>query len=79
ARVKSSLPSKGEREDVMEHSDKFVQPAILKFDGHFDHWALLMDNFLRSKEMWSLVENRVPPQTVANPTEAQKKAFDKAK
>ncbi|GJZ60538.1 retrovirus-related pol polyprotein from transposon TNT 1-94 [Tanacetum coccineum] len=63
----------------MEHSDKFVQPAIPKFDGHFDHWALLMENFLRSKEMWSLVENGVPAQTVANPTEAQKKAFDEAK
>nr|GEU94935.1 reverse transcriptase domain-containing protein [Tanacetum cinerariifolium] len=29
--------------------------------------------------MWSLVENGVPAQTVANPTEAQKKAFDEAK
>ncbi|GJS11893.1 retrovirus-related pol polyprotein from transposon TNT 1-94 [Tanacetum coccineum] len=63
----------------MENSDKFVQPAIPKFDGHFDHWALLMKNFLRSKEMWSLVENGVPEQTVANPTEPQRKAFEEAK
>jgi hypothetical protein len=28
----------------------FVQPAILKFDGHYDHWSMLMENFLRLKE-----------------------------
>nr|GEV52305.1 hypothetical protein [Tanacetum cinerariifolium] len=63
----------------MENSDKFMQPAIPKFDGHFDHWALLMENFLRSKEMWGLVENGVPAQIVANPTEQQRKAFEVAK
>nr|GEW61990.1 retrovirus-related Pol polyprotein from transposon TNT 1-94 [Tanacetum cinerariifolium] len=35
----------------------FVQAAIPKFDGHFDHWSMLMENFLRSKEYWGLVEN----------------------
>nr|DAD39485.1 TPA_asm: hypothetical protein HUJ06_013808 [Nelumbo nucifera] len=34
----------------------FVQPAIPRFDGHYDHWSMLMENFLRSKEYWSLVE-----------------------
>jgi hypothetical protein len=28
----------------------FVQPTILKFDGHYDHWSMLMENFLRLKE-----------------------------
>lgn len=36
--------------------ENFVQPAIPCFDGHYDHWSLLMDNFLRSKEYWDLVE-----------------------
>ena len=31
-------------------SSNFVQPAIPKFDGHYDHWSMLMENFLRSKE-----------------------------
>ncbi|GJU42069.1 retrovirus-related pol polyprotein from transposon TNT 1-94 [Tanacetum coccineum] len=71
--------SRGEkRVREMENSDKFVQPAIPKFDGHFDHWSLLMENFLRSKEMWGLVENGVPAQTVANPTEPQRKAFEES-
>nr|DAD24066.1 TPA_asm: hypothetical protein HUJ06_025529 [Nelumbo nucifera] len=34
----------------------FVQPAIPCFDGHYDHRSMLMENFLRSKEYWSLVE-----------------------
>ena len=38
----------------------FVQPAIPKFDGHYEHWSMLMENFLRSKEYWSLVENGIP-------------------
>jgi len=28
----------------------FVQSAISKFDGHYDRWAILMENFIRSKE-----------------------------
>ncbi|XP_047148976.1 uncharacterized protein LOC124821163 [Vigna umbellata] len=39
---------------------KFVQPAISKFDGHYDFWTMTMENFLRSKELWSLVEVGIP-------------------
>ncbi|KAJ9559520.1 hypothetical protein OSB04_004680 [Centaurea solstitialis] len=63
----------------MATSDKFVQPSIPKFDGHYDHWSLLMENFLRSKEMWNLVEEGIRGENVANPNEAQKKAIDEAK
>jgi hypothetical protein len=44
----------------MAAENNFVQPAIPKFDGHYDHWSMLMENFLRSKEYWSLVETGVP-------------------
>ncbi|KAF8409409.1 hypothetical protein HHK36_005485 [Tetracentron sinense] len=37
-------------------NNNYVQPAIPRFDGHYDHWSMLMENFLRSKEYWSLVE-----------------------
>lgn len=40
-------------------SDNFVQPAIPRFDGHYDHWSMLMENFLRSNEYWQIVENGV--------------------
>ncbi|CAL8168036.1 unnamed protein product [Prunus armeniaca] len=44
----------------MAAESNFVQPAIPKFDGHYDHWSMLMENFLRSKEYWSLVETGIP-------------------
>lgn len=44
----------------MADGTNFVQPSIPKFDGFYDHWAMLMENLLRSKEYWSLVESGVP-------------------
>nr|GMD00997.1 Retrovirus-related Pol polyprotein from transposon TNT 1-94 [Ipomoea batatas] len=44
-------------------SDHFVQPAIPRFDGHYDHWSMLMENFLRSKELWIVVETAVAEPT----------------
>ena len=43
-----------------ENNNIFVQPAIPRFDGHYNHWAMLMENFLRSKEYWELIENGIP-------------------
>ncbi|KAF7112444.1 hypothetical protein RHSIM_RhsimUnG0229000 [Rhododendron simsii] len=37
-------------------AENFVQPSIPRFDGHCDHWSMLMENFLRSKEYWTLME-----------------------
>ncbi|WJZ91107.1 hypothetical protein VitviT2T_010210 [Vitis vinifera] len=57
-------------------SSNFVQTAIPKFDGHYDHWSMLMENFLRSNEYWSLVENGIPTATEGiEPTEAQQKVI----
>ena len=44
--------------------ESFVQPAIPRFHGHYDHWSMPMENFLRSKEYWTVVISRV-----AEPTE----------
>ena len=44
-------------------SESFVQPAIPCFDGHNDHWSMLMENFLRSKEYWTIVVSRVVEST----------------
>ena len=59
------------------NNNKNVQPAILIFDGHYDHWAKLMENFLRSKEYWHLVEHGIS--IVTNKTtasEAKLKAME---
>ncbi|GKV42713.1 hypothetical protein SLEP1_g50091 [Rubroshorea leprosula] len=52
-------------------SKTFVQPAIPRFDGHYDHWSMLMENFLRSKEYWNVVEFGVAEPTTGM-SEAQK-------
>lgn len=56
---------------------KFVQPAIPRFDGYYEHWAKLMENFLRAKEYWNLIEDgidTVPANTQAS--EAQMKIIE---
>ncbi|KAI9153410.1 hypothetical protein LWI28_010915 [Acer negundo] len=37
-------------------SENYVQPSIPRFDGQYDHWSMLMENFLRSKEYWQIIE-----------------------
>jgi hypothetical protein len=32
---------------------------VPKFDGFYDHWAMLMENLLQSKEIWSSIDPRV--------------------
>ncbi|GMP64388.1 hypothetical protein CsSME_00025691 [Camellia sinensis var. sinensis] len=40
-------------------SENFVQPSIPCFYGHYDHWSMLMENFLWSKEYWLVVVSGV--------------------
>ena len=47
-------------------SDKDSLLSIPKFDGDYEHWAMLMENLLRSKEWWDLIEvGLVHPETDA--------------
>ncbi|CAL9001160.1 unnamed protein product [Prunus brigantina] len=64
----------------MTSENSYVQPAIPKFDGHYDHWSMLMENFLGSKEYWSLVENGIPAAAgEADLIEGQRKAIEDQK
>lgn len=40
-------------------SGNFTTPSVPKFDGDYDHWSLIMENLLRSKEYWSVIESGV--------------------
>jgi hypothetical protein len=63
-----------------ENNNSFVQLAIPRFDGHYDHWAMLMENFLRSKEYWESIENGIPATVDGiEPTKAQRKSNDDQK
>ena len=64
----------------MTTEGSFIQPAIPRFDGHYDHWSMLMENFLRSKEFWGLVEpGYVEPASESVQTDAQRKKNDEMK
>lgn len=43
----------------MASDNDYVQPTISHFDGHYDHWRMLIENFLRYKEYWSIMETSV--------------------
>lgn len=43
----------------MADSSKLLTPAIPKSDGFYDHWVILVENLLRSKEYWNLIESEV--------------------
>jgi hypothetical protein len=62
----------------MAESSSFSKPAIPKFDGFYDHWSMLMENLLRSKEYWNLIEVGV---TIApeNATEEQQRVANESK
>lgn len=34
----------------------FVKACIPIFDGDYDHWSLLMENLMRSKEYWKVMK-----------------------
>lgn len=62
----------------MTEEKNFAQPAIPKFDGHYDHWSMLMENLLRSEEYWGVVEHGIPAAT-KTVTPEQLKKIEEAK
>ena len=54
-----------------------MQAAIPHFDGHYDHWSMLMENFLRSKEYRHVVETGVAtPVAGESITDTQQKELE---
>ena len=54
-------------------SENFVQLAIPRFKGHYDHWSMLMENLLWSKEYWQVVSRGIAEPTTNSPMiDAQK-------
>lgn len=63
---------------MAEKENSYVHPAIPKFDGHYDRWEMLMENLLRSKEYWEIVEQGIPI-LMANATLDQQKMANEVK
>ena len=57
-----------------------MQPSIPRFDAHYDHWSMVMENFMRSKEFWGLVETGYLESTSGSvQTDGQRKKIDELK
>lgn len=63
----------------MSDEMKYTQPAIPRFDGHYDHWSMLMENFLRSKEYWDVVETGCVRPTGRVLTDTQQASYNTLK
>lgn len=66
----------------MAETSNFAQPSIPKFDGDYDHWSMLMENLLRSKEYWSIVETGYTEPPLAEKEKlgaAEKKSLEELK
>lgn len=63
-----------------EANSSFAQPSIPKFDGDYDHWSMVMENLLRSKEYWTVVESGYSqPDDEEVLTAAQRKTLEEMK
>jgi len=61
-------------------SDDKTLTKIPQFDGHYDHWSELMENLLRAKGLWSLVEEGyAEPEEGIEITAAKKKNLEELK
>ena len=47
------------------------------FDGHFEHWSEIMENLLRAKKLWNLIEPGIEEPAVGiAQSDAQKKKIE---
>lgn len=61
----------------IDSESNFVQVVIPRFDGHYDPWSIMMENFLRSMEYWPIVEDGIGAPTEGDVlTNAQKMEFE---
>ncbi|RDX93196.1 hypothetical protein CR513_24574, partial [Mucuna pruriens] len=62
----------------MADSNSFL--SIPKFDGDYDHWSMLMENLLRSKEYWNVVEQGYEePEKLESLTGAERRTLEERK
>ncbi|KAL6181672.1 hypothetical protein ACLB2K_048322 [Fragaria x ananassa] len=40
--------------------------SIPIFHGYYDHWSVLMENFMRQRKLWRLVDEGIPTTTQVN-------------
>nr|GEX68647.1 putative RNA-directed DNA polymerase [Tanacetum cinerariifolium] len=66
--------------EMTTESSNFQTPCVPKFDEDYDHWRLIMENLLHSKEYRCVIEpGYKEPEDGAQLTTVQQKALDEAR
>jgi len=61
----------------MASENNFLQPVVPRFGRYYDHWSMVMENFLLSKEYWTLIETGIEEPEKGKPlSEAQQKDLE---
>jgi len=55
--VSELVKSLVQKRNTMSEKESVIIP---KFDGDYEHWAMLMENLIRSKEWWDIIETGIP-------------------
>ncbi|XP_013626466.1 PREDICTED: uncharacterized protein LOC106332545 [Brassica oleracea var. oleracea] len=64
----------------MTDAGSFSTPAVPKFDGDYDHWSLIMENLLRSREYWSIIDPGFEDlRRIEAPSPVQQQSLNEAK
>jgi len=67
-------------EQMASDSGNFATPCVPKFDGDYEHWSLVMENLMRSKEYWSVIQSGFEePKENEALNAAQQKAIEEAR
>nr|GEX61724.1 copia-type polyprotein [Tanacetum cinerariifolium] len=72
---KENVFVKGKREQPGMSNEGQNLLSIPKFDGDYDHWQMLMENLLRSKEWWHLIDPGYVEPEAAQLWESMKKKY----
>ncbi|CAM8923315.1 unnamed protein product [Rhodiola kirilowii] len=64
---------------MAEGRSSLAQPCFPKYDGDNDHWSPLMENLLRSKDFWGVIETAISAEAADGLTAEQKKTQDDLK
>jgi hypothetical protein len=71
---------KNTKQKMATDSGSFTTPCVPKFNGDYDHWSLIMENLLRFKEYWSVIQSGFEePKGNEVIDAAQQKAIDDAR
>ena len=66
-------------EQMASDSGSFTAPCVLKLDGDYEHWSLVIENLLCSNEYWSAIQSSFEEPGNEALSAAQQKAINETR